>query len=911
MFDIFKDIERYKGIPPYASELLGVYQPLLGWQSSLTKKWIQRGGALIDPRIQKILNGRIEPAPLEITPDLTTGFGQVLPLEPGRGKSPYTILLNRDLNSVVLSLCQARVQAFVETHNGRLPADDEWLQVININLMMDEESGDMRAANDIIRERLFANAERQGEITPDVLIRIRKDLLEGMQYESQIAAFLVFYAEGQENFDPNALNQLFKVRTAPPLDEIMRATDPLSLIDPKDKSGALSPVGFAHLFRQYFFDLGTFLGEPVEHVWLAPGTTTELVEVSTRKMVIERSLEETLETTNRAEQNLTLKDELSDAIKQENENSTKLGVANSNTANLYVYQGTVSANFGIESTRKTARESTHKQNREQSEKLSTEIKRSVKSIFKTVTETTDTRSRRYVIQNNGDKLLNYELRRKMRRVGVQVQDIGTRLCWQVFIDDPGKALGLAELVHFAESPELANLKEPEKILPPTDKSIKMTVPFPFMPILDYHNNRAQYEYQGQQSLDPANGHPQYNGKHLGIVKADSEDDDSQVIMAAFGFKPEPPQTGYKLKEVRLLNVQGNKMAVLRGGPIVHVIEGTFDLIMQRVNFGGENVINLEMEIVFEPTQAEKDRIQGANDKADEKHEQEKQRLLQKSYMENVRQRIKDASNILSRPSWDLREEERTVVYRKLIERLMLDSWQVANLKPEDTNNLRISHVRSEIIRAIFDVDMMLYFVAPEWWMPRRHQSHLNLDISSEEKTFSLTENDIVKWGLENREDNYRITEESSPAKFGSSLGWLLQLDGDNLRNAFLNAPWVKAIIPIRPGREKAALNWLQAIEGHTDDGWNTPYLGNDDPEFQGKTIGEVLEIVADRLEQQNGDINNILASDKVFEHGFDHLADGFIAGLPANQIFSQWVSVLPTDQIVAIEYKPTDLLAPE
>jgi hypothetical protein len=43
---------------------------------------------------------------------------------------------------------------------------------------------------------------------------------------------------------------------------------------------------------------------------------------------------------------------------------------------------------------------------------------------------------------------------------------------------------------------------------------------------------------------------------------------------------------------------------------------------------------------------------------------------------------------------------------------------------------------------------------------------------------------------------------------GSSLGWLLQLDGDPLRSAFLNSPWVKAIIPIRPGKGEAAINWL-------------------------------------------------------------------------------------------------------
>ncbi|MGH8551423.1 MAG: hypothetical protein ACRERU_23015 [Methylococcales bacterium] len=207
---------------------------------------------------------------------------------------------------------------------------------------------------------------------------------------------------------------------------------------------------------------------------------------------------------------------------------------------------------------------------------------------------------------------------------------------------------------------------------------------------------------------------------------------------------------------------------------------------------------------------------------------------------------------------------------------------------------------------------MLYFVAPEWWMPQRHQTRHKYDpnVKVGDIKISLTDNDTVKWDdVEQRKDNYKITEDSTAAKLGSSLGWLLQLDGDNLRNAFLNAPWVKAVIPIRPGREKAALNWLRAIEGHENDGWDTPYLGEDDAEFIGKTIGQVLEIVTDRMEKDNGDIKNVLEADKVFEHGFDHLAGGFDAGLPANQVFSQWVSVLPTDQIVAVEYKPTDLLA--
>ena len=641
----------------------------------------------------------------------------------------------------------------------------------------------------------------------------------------------------------------------------------------------------------------------MEHVWLAPGTTIELVEVSTRRTLVERTLEQLMETTARSERESTMKDELSDAVKETNENSTKLGVSQSNTANLYVYQGTLSASMNLEASRSTTRETAHTQTREQSEKLSQEIKQSFRSFFRTVTETTDTKSRRHVIANPTPELLNYELRRKMRRVGVQVQDVGRRLCWQVFVDDPGAPLGLSELVHLVDSPDLANLKEPEKLPAPGTVAKKVVVPFPFKPVLNYYKNNVQYEYQGFADGDQTK--PQ-----LGLIMADEDDDDSQIVIE-HPFKVDPPQTGYTLvaEDIRMTGVQGGKLAILRWAGTR--ADGSINVVLQRVNFGGENQVNLEFELLFKPTQGEIDRVNAQNAALQTKYDEEKRRLVRKAYLEAVRARIKDAAAIRARPSWDLREEERTVVYRKLLERLMLDSWKV----PDTEQNRRVSHVRSELIRSIFDVDSMLYFVAPEWWMPRRHRGRLSLDVDLNVPAAptSLTEADQVTWGGEQRDDNYQITEDSAPARLGSSLGWLLQLDGDNLRNAFLNAPWVKAVIPVRPGRESAALNWLRAIEGHENDGWDAEYVGGaaEDAEFAGKTVGEVLEIVADRLEQENGDIENVLAADRVFENGFDHLAGGFDAGVAPNEVFSQWISVLPTDQIVAAKYEPTDLTVPD
>lgn len=86
-----------------------------------------------------------------------------------------------------------------------------------------------------------------------------------------------------------------------------------------------------------------------------------------------------------------------------------------------VWHASASASFSVSNARKQASEQTHMRMREQTSKLSNEIKQNYKTTFRTVTETTDTSSRRYVLQNTTPKLVSYELSRKMRKIGVQVQ----------------------------------------------------------------------------------------------------------------------------------------------------------------------------------------------------------------------------------------------------------------------------------------------------------------------------------------------------------------------------------------------------------------------------------------------------------------------------------------------------------
>ena len=398
--------------------------------------------------------------------------------------------------------------------------------------------------------------------------------------------------------------------------------------------------------------------------------------------------------------------------------------------------------------------------------------------------------------------------------------------------------------------------------------------------------------------------------------------------------------------------------------IMNAGTGEIDIVVSAGKVTPGEFLQFQFKLAIVPTAASLATITEFNASVKEenkKRDAAKDRKLKQDLIEAVKERVEFAASIKARSALDLREEERIVVYRKLISTLMRDAWKA------DVDR-RVAHLRSELVKALFDVDKMLYFVAPEWWQPRRQQSHqaLGIDLEKEESAFvgllnaesrkaakgvaqdvavlarkatrqklgSLGVNDIAGWGGEGREDNYLLTEKSETAKLGSSLGWLLQLDGDNLRNAFLNAPWVKAVIPIRSGKERDALEWLKQSEVEGASGLGEEYAGSDVDYFAERkqslsndpnppTNGEVLDILAaDVATKYRAGLTpqleppvpgeaavKYLPMDRVFEKGFDPLKDGFRVLDEADQvfeIFDQWTEILPTDQIVAmpVEYDP-------
>jgi len=180
---------------------------------------------------------------------------------------------------------------------------------------------------------------------------------------------------------------------------------------------------------------------------------------------LRREVETRVQTISKSEKAELSEDELSSKVSSQNSTDTKLGVSVEVGGGIGIVHGDAKADASHDSSQKSSQEIAHKHSRQQSAKISSEMRKDFKTTFRTTVEVQDTASKRYVLQNTTDKLVNYELRRKMRQVGVQLQHVGTRLCWQAYVDDPGARLDIPELVHIAKRGDLTGQLQPPEAPP--------------------------------------------------------------------------------------------------------------------------------------------------------------------------------------------------------------------------------------------------------------------------------------------------------------------------------------------------------------------------------------------------------------------------------------------------------------
>lgn len=936
------DLGQYAGVLPYDSEMFGIYQPLLGWKSKRIAERFDDGLKRDKAQIIRNLERAISPA-LKVEYE---NAGQIhIEIATGELRDGA----KRTVDSVVLERIGQSLPPYANYDQSI------WSNVITHDLL-----------DTILKKDVVANYTKVFSQLRDMNgTRLRSDargalLASGspeaglaafekyLAHESQVAGMLQLLVK-QRQYD--VLKDLFYVakdssERVSVLSRVLSSDEPtahfdLDHLDPTDakqlEGVALSPISVVHLFRQYFFELDTFLGTSQQHVWLSPGSSVELIEVHTRRTVIEKTIEDTLDILTKSESSTTTQDEISEAVKDENSRDIKAGA--SVTASYASVQAT--ASFDYASSQKQAREKSHKRAREQTDKLSSEIRKNFKTTFKSTTEVSDMSSTRHLLANNTQALINYELRRKMRQVGVQVQDIGTYLCWQTYVDDPGATLGLAKLVHIAKPAELDAIPHPQELptLQPFQENKLITIPF--------------------ISIDGTNADNEGEVYVNGIESDDSEFLGSEEhIQSRFNQEFVCPRVDYQLTDVEF-DSQGKPVTVSRASDIDNsaLPKARFTLNLDSADFGGQNSVQVNLILHWSPLASANQDIQAKNQALQEKFNADEKAAFEKAAIETLKDRVDVISRIKSRNSDELRDEERIVIYRKLVQ----DMLQNHIAMPDD----RTRHVVAELINSIFDVDKMLYFVSPEWWRPRLHRSSQQLKVTPERPARpqmvsgtraldlalnsgvfnatmtagtnaapTLAEASTVGWGGvdDATRDNYYITSDSEPAKMGSSLGWLLQLDGDNMRNAFLNAPWVKAVMPIRPGKEGAAINWLKGVEGMNGITDDVIYHASDPHEvdvngdpLEGQKLIDVLFDLAEKIKRKHADGikmgqypkasevtdpvladpgNTVTATpvDRVYEHGFFPLQGSFRANVSDDyEIFDQWTEVLPTDQIVPVE----------
>ena len=362
-----KSFEDFKGVLPYASELFGVYQPLLGWRSRIIGRRYERYRmSLYNKLAARALVAARAPVQVQVSDRSANVFSALTGRQSFRVDKLAPLDLNRTFEPRIATTIDSAIARMILSEVGEEPPTD-WTKVItaaHIDELLKKFQGIVSNPTELqnhpdLKDYVETFRKNYPQAQASTIL---EDLFAN---ESKVAGYLLFLAQ----HTPSSLQSLFFQTPKSGLLAAAQVEDPLLSFGAGAYEAILSPIGVIHLYREYFFEFDSFLGPPVGHVWLSPGGTVELIEVSTRRTLTERSFEQSLETTTKSESEVTTQDDIADAVKEENQDNTKFGFTNTASYSAAVFSDTATAELSIESAKTTARETTHKQMRQQSEKL--------------------------------------------------------------------------------------------------------------------------------------------------------------------------------------------------------------------------------------------------------------------------------------------------------------------------------------------------------------------------------------------------------------------------------------------------------------------------------------------------------------------------------------------------------------
>lgn len=537
-------------------------------------------------------------------------------------------------------------------------------------------------------------------------------------------------------------------------DKLLAGKLDLMLPDPKMVRELLSPIGIAHFYRQLYFNLDEGVGPLEEAFTIAPLETLEVVTETVRRQVHEEVIETGLEETSESELESHNLDEVSDKVSSMLQRDLGAGIQTNASYSTPVFQAGVSASLDLKSSTQRSTEETAKRLKETTKRSAERITKTFSIRTSSITETSSSSTTKRIIENTKDAPVSYGLRRVLRKVRVKVQDLGPRLVWQYYVQDPGAGLRLSRFVQYAAAQPISVPDVPPGLAPRpapgTDSGSAVCSLRPVNEIVTSADSNFEAREAGDCTIMLRI--PAGKGRKVTSVTIDS--------IADVG-DPNPDRDS------------GEPAPFSYGAPALNA-DGTYQIEVT-ISPGDSWTVNVGYTYTFEPSDSALDEWEQARAQAHADLKAVANRDAFAKAFEQQRALITERSRIQPRPAADLRREEREEVMGRVVASVFASAQGLAHPSP----------LQIETVNRLFELDGVFTYVHPSWWRPRYS------------KTSTIT-----------RQEEYEITSDSDPARMGASLSWLMQLDGDTRRNAFLNSPWCRVCIPVRPGRERQALEWL-------------------------------------------------------------------------------------------------------
>jgi hypothetical protein len=514
---------------------------------------------------------------------------------------------------------------------------------------------------------------------------------------------------------------------------------------------ALSPIGIVHFYRQLYFNYDEGVGPLEKAFTVAPSETLEVVYENVRRQIHEEIVEIGSEQSLESEIEQKNSEEISDKVSSMIQRDLSASMSANTSGSVGVWSIGASASTNMASSTQRGQETTSRRLKEITSRASERITKTYSLRTRAVEDTTTTDFNRRVIKNETTTPVNYGLRRVFNRIKVKVQDLGSRLVWQLYVENPGVGLAQSKFVLFSEADQIAPPEIPPGVRP-----------------------------------RPKGGTD--TGSTSSSLKIDTQGRYYITVVAQSG--PDREITGISIDSLSDLDGGGKDdtapSPVNDGQWDCHWDPNTHQYTTNvYINPGDSTSISVQYSFTWEPSQEildewEMERKNAVNEITEE--------LLSEQF-ERKKALITEKSRIPKRPANDLRTEERYEVMNRLISSLFAMGDDLSAPAP----------IEIEYFHRYFDIDAIFTYTHPAWWKPR----------------FSAASSGMPR-------PEYEITAESDPAPLGSSLGWKIQLDGDRRRNEFINSPWVRVCLPIKPGLEREAINWLSRhIEGEIGFNLNT------------------------------------------------------------------------------------------